>query len=219
MAKTKLFLIPAIGLLAFLGAAAAALAFQGRLNGNMFQTPQNTAGQPPHGRTHSVPQKAQDIEPLRKIKMAEFDKLASELEMTREALQRQAGELSKQEERLAMYRREVEAEEQALDLARGGLERREADLLKREKAIADRLVLIDQVEAANMRKSAAVYEAMEPAAAAASMLAADPATAARILYYMKEKKTAKVLAEFPDPKTASELLERFKSLQEMSESQ
>ncbi|MBM4019540.1 MAG: hypothetical protein FJ288_14680 [Planctomycetes bacterium] len=146
-----------------------------------------------------------------------YDLIKEIRQKTRECQKREEG-LAEQERRLQMTRQLLEKE--ALDLenlrlqaagAVARLKETQADLEKTRLAI-------ERQEQTNLKRTAAVYDKMDPAAAAQILqgLCANQqeADAVKILYYMTERAVAKVLAELADKNLAARLSDQMKRVRE-----
>ena len=128
--------------------------------------------------------------------------------------------------------RQIEQREERFAMARELLKQQIADLenlqvqllgpltsLKQERAKLDRSrVLIAQEERANIKKTATIYDKMDPASSSEILagMCQNRRTedAVKILYYMTERSAAKVLAAFTDRNLAAGLTESLKRIRE-----
>jgi len=210
----KKLMLPGAALLAFIAAIAITLAVQGRLGEALAGFPA-TKKTPSAGMFTPVAQQSPlPASPLRRMRISELDALVNDIKKTDRLYKVRDAALLQREERFKTYRKEIEAEKETIDRLRAELEARQADLVKREAALAKCVVQIDEMEAGALQKYARVYSAMEATRAAKQLGLVDSLDAAKILFYMAEKKSADILAEIQDPAKVSELLKHFKTLQE-----
>ncbi len=210
----KKLMIPGAALLAFISAIAIALAVQGRLGEALAGFPA-AEKLPSEKQFAAVPQqRPPQASPMRKMRISEFKELVEDIKKTDTLYKARDAALLQREERFKTYRKEVEAEKETIDRVRADVEAHEADLIKREAALTENLVQIDEVEAQALQKLATVYSGMDATRAAKHLSSIDSLDAAKILFYMAEKKSAGILEEIRNPAKVAELLKHFKTLQE-----
>ena len=146
-----------------------------------------------------------------------YDLIKEVRDKTEECRKRELA-LVQQEQRLQMTKdlltkqtQELEALRLQVNTAVTRLKDVQADLDKNRIAIA-------ADETKNLKRTAAVYDRMEPAAGSQilqSMCTNNQSPdAVKILYYMSERSVAKLLAEMPDKKLAASLVEQLKHVKE-----
>ena len=210
----KKLMIPGAALLAFIAAIATVLAVQGRLGEALAGFPAPTK-LPGDKQLTAVPQRPPPpASPMRKIRISEFEALVDDIKKTDTLYKARDAALLRREERFKIYCKEVEAEKETIDRVKASIEAHEADLIKREAALTENIVQIDEVEAQALQKLATVYSTMDATRAAKHLASVNSLDAAKILFYMAEKKSAPILEEIQNPAKVAELLKHFKTLQE-----
>ncbi len=210
----KKLMIPGAALLAFIAAIAITLAVQGRLGEALAGFPALKKSPSGDMFTPVAQQSPLPASPLRRMRISELDALVDDIKKTDRLYKVREAALLQREERFKTCRKEIEAEKETIDRVRAEIEALQADLVKRETALAKSLVQIDKVEAEALQKCATVYSAMEATHAAKQLNSLDALDAAKILFYMAEKKSAPILEEIQSPAKVAELLKHFKTLQE-----
>ncbi len=123
-----------------------------------------------------------------------------------------------QEQRLQVARQDLRTEAEHLETLRGRLATAAANLKEARAALEQTRLAIGADEQGNLKHTAAIYDAMEPEAAAGiveSMCSAGQhADAVKILHFMKERSVAKLLAAIEDRDLVADLCERMKRVHE-----
>jgi len=107
--------------------------------------------------------------------------------------------------RIGILMKDLQKEKDELLAMRGEIDAERARLKKEEVERNQRIIEIGRLEAAGLRKSAMIHEAMDPKKAAAAIATLDAEKGAKLLAFMQEKKAARILQEMK-PEAASELL-------------
>lgn len=210
MAGKKLVIIvmAGLGIVSF----AASFVLSGLLGGSPEPAPAaETAGATPPtpgaelAAAEGVVPKAKHLEELIKelrLRIAECREKESRLEQREMRIGLAEELLKKQAKELESLRMELVAPLTQLKEAKAELERT--------------MVVIARQEEANLKKTAAIYEKMEPAAGGAilSQMCANQQEqdVVKILHLMSERSAAKVLAEMPDKSLAARLSEKMKRI-------
>jgi len=145
------------------------------------------------------------IATMKHFSSEELSALLKEAERRNESLEAESRRLAEIEGRLAIYKQEIEREKQELLKIRSEIEQRHADVRKAERELALNVLQVEQAELAGLHRSAAIYESMEPAKAAAALALLDTGQAARLLSFIDEKRAARLIQEMP-PEKAAELM-------------
>jgi len=145
------------------------------------------------------------IATMRHFSSEELSALLKEAERRNEALEAEARRLAQTEGRLAIYKQEIEREKQELLKLRGEIEQTQGELSKAQRELAQKVSIVEQSEIEALRRSASIYESMEPARAAAALALLETAQAARLLSFIDEKRAARLVQEMA-PEKAAELM-------------
>jgi len=200
---------PAAGVGAFAVALVVILALTGRLGAVLGRVP-GIGGQT----TAPEPDQPKPVPTVSTLRFFSSEELASMLKEARELKQKAQGEVNRladEERRLGMLRQELQKERDELVRMQNELDTQRGELKKKELSLGERLIVIDQAEAAGLRRSALIYEAMEGKKAAPAIGALDRPQAAKVLSFMDEKKAARVLQEL-QPEVAAELMSLLRQL-------
>jgi len=212
MKKTlKIAIYPVSGLIVFVLALAVMLALKGDLDADVLR------GVPGAGK--NTPDDDGKIETVATMRYFSSEELTAMLKEARElkskSEEQQAG-LAQREQRLRICEQNIAKARLELLAMRSDLDSRKQDLRKAEKALESRVTLVDQAEAAGLRRSAMIHESMDPKKAAAALMALDADQAAGILAFVQEKKAARILQEM-EPESASDLLTRIRKVKNAPE--
>jgi flagellar motility protein MotE (MotC chaperone) len=153
-----------------------------------------------------------------RLKESQLDELAKQIGQKMADLSRREARLDEREKRLAMAEDVLRKEAQDLDNYRVQLV---APLtrVKEAQAELEKLQLkIAAEQKVNLKKTAAIYEKMESAAAANILKTMSDNRqeddAVKILHFMSERSAAKVLGELTDKALAARLTEKLKRISE-----
>lgn len=128
--------------------------------------------------------------------------------------------LAAEEKRLALARQLVEKETQDLEKLRLQLAANVTQLKQAQADLEKTRLAIQASETANLKRTAAIYDKMDPAAASKIIEGMctnqQEADAVKILHYMSERSVAKVLAEMTDKTLAARLCEQMKLIKEQA---
>lgn len=140
------------------------------------------------------------------------DKLAS--------LRRREEQVERRERQLDMAHEALRKDAQDLEALRLSLVSPLARLKEAKTELEQTRVLVTRGEAENIKKTALVYEKMDPASSSRILTemasSSQEADAARILHYMSERAAAKCLSEIADKKLAARLSDHLKRIKEES---
>jgi flagellar motility protein MotE (MotC chaperone) len=104
----------------------------------------------------------------------------------------------------------------SLERKSGEMQQKSKQLTEQNKELSQTVLRIEEVEKENIKRLAAVYDAMDAEAAAQHLQhMADTGkieTAVKILGAMRERQAAKIFAAFPDRTTVVQILEKLKSV-------
>lgn len=120
-------------------------------------------------------------------------------------------EVERERKRLELYRQELVGERDELLSLRQKISAQWDDIKATRATMEREVTELSNIEARNLKKIAATYEAMKPDRAAAVLKAGDESTAAKVLSLMRERSAAKVLDQM-DQEDAAKLTERIKLL-------
>jgi flagellar motility protein MotE (MotC chaperone) len=127
-------------------------------------------------------------------------------------------ELHKQQQRIRMAGELLKKEAQNLEDLRFKLVGPLAELKKARSELLHTRIDIQQQEKVNLKRSASIYEKMDPSSSSAILKemcsSRQEDDAAKILYYMSEKSAARLLGEMTDKAAAAELFEKLKRIRE-----
>lgn len=127
-------------------------------------------------------------------------------------------ELAKQQQRIRMAGELLKKEAQNLEDLRFKLVGPLAELKKAKSELLHTRISIRQEEQVNLKRSAGIYEKMDPASSSTILKemcsSSQENDAAKILYYMSEKSAARLLGEMTDKALAAKLFDKLKRIRE-----
>lgn len=167
-----------------------------------------------------APVTATSLTLLEGAKEQQLDDLAKELRRRLEECKRRQDDMDLRDQRLNVAQESLKKRADDLEAMRLQLVGPLAQLRDAQKQLESNRLMISQQEKTNIKRTAAIYEKMEPAKASRILTDMCGGTqeddAARILFYMSERTAAKVLAEMADKGLAAQLCDRLKRIQEES---
>jgi len=126
--------------------------------------------------------------------------------------------LTQQEQRLQMTKELLAKQTQELEALRLQVNTAVTHLKEVQGELDKNRIAIAADETKNLKRTAAVYDRMDPAAGGQilqSMCTGNQSSdAVKILYYMSERSVAKLLSEMSDKKLAGSLIEQLKRIKE-----
>jgi len=200
----KLAIYPLSGVVVFFLALVVMLAMKGKLNAESLQRVA-LVGAKTDTDAADEPQEIPTVATMRYFSSEELSAMLKEARELKAKCEADRARLVKREERLKIFRQDLAKAKEELLAMRAELDRRRAELRKAEQALEKRVTLVKQTEAAGLRRSAMIHEAMDPKKAAAALAALDEQQAAKTLAFIQEKKAARILEEMK-PEAASHLL-------------
>jgi flagellar motility protein MotE (MotC chaperone) len=193
-------LYPALGLAVFVVVLAVLLASKGSLNRDSLKNvPLVGGGQ------KKEPESVPTVETMRYFSSEELTAMLREARELKQKADKESERVAKRQKRLEILRGDLQREKQELLSMRSDLEGRAAEVRAAAKALDERLLLVDRIEAAGLQRSASIHEAMDPKKTAAAISELDRDQAAKLLSFIEEKKAARILQEM-EPKDSAELL-------------
>ena len=127
-------------------------------------------------------------------------------------------ELGVREQRLDVTRQNLQKDVNELNSLRVQLANEAANLKQKQQQLEDSMIKMSQIEAANVKKTATIYDKMDATSSAKIFISMctnkQLDDAVKILSFMTEQKAAKVLNEIgtSDPKIAVDLVQALKKL-------
>jgi flagellar motility protein MotE (MotC chaperone) len=176
------------------------------------------AGTTPGGAEGAANAGAAAVQEAPRIEEKHLYDLIKEVRQRIRDCQKREADLAEQDKRLQMTRQLLEKESQDLETLRTQLTASVTRLKEAQADLEKTRIAIDQKEQANLKRTAAVYDTMDAAAAAKiveGMCAnQQDADAVKVLFYMKERAVGKLLAEITDKGLAARLCEQTKRVKE-----
>jgi flagellar motility protein MotE (MotC chaperone) len=144
--------------------------------------------------------------------------LIKELRQKLRDCQRREEAIGEQEKRVQVARQVLDKEARDLESLRVQAASTVTQLKGAQAELEKTRVSIAKAEQANLKRTAAIYDKMDPAAAAKIFEGMcsnqQDGDAARILYYMQERSVGKLLAEIADKKVTARLCDQMKKVKE-----
>ena len=151
-------------------------------------------------------------------KEQQLDSLVKELHQKMEDCRHRQEELDTREGRLQLAQESLQKRSEELEAIQLKLVAPLAALKEAQADFKRQQVLVGVQEKANLKKTATIYEKMDPAKSArilGDMCGGSQADdAAKILHFMSERGAAKLMSEITDKGLAASLTEKLKNIQE-----
>ena len=144
--------------------------------------------------------------------------LIKELRQKLRDCQRREEAIGEQENRVHVAQQVLEKEARDLETLRVQAASTVTQLKEAQAELEKTRIAIAKAEQANLKRTAAIYDKMDPAAAAkifeGMCVNQQDGDAARILHYMQERSVGKLLAEIADRKVTARLCDQMKKVKE-----
>jgi len=208
------------------GVSFAASFFIGQLTSGPPQAAQATSGQA--GQTAAELTAPSDMslpsgmtEPTIHMKERELDYLIKELRLKLEAVAAREMQVDKREKRLALAEKLLKQQADELENLRLQLIAPLTRLREEQAKLRNALVTISQQEEANLKRTAKIYERMDPEKGGEIFTSMcrnnQEQDVVKILYFMSDRMAAKVLAAIADTQLAARLCESLKKVTQRQE--
>jgi flagellar motility protein MotE (MotC chaperone) len=182
--------------------------------------PAPSATTEPSAASRAVPPPAPDAMAPDSPKEQQLDDLVKELRRKIAECGKRQDELDQREKHLQIANEAFKKRAEELDAVRLQLVTPLATLKDAQTELQRKRAVVGLQEKANLKRTAAIYDKMDPTKAARIILdmcgADQEQDAAKILHFMTERGAAKLLAEVADKGLAARLCDQLKRLQEES---
>ena len=154
-------------------------------------------------------------------KEQQLDSLVKELRQKMEDCRRHQEDLDQREARMQLAQESLQKRSEELETLQLKLVTPLTALKEAQADFKRQQVLVALQEKANLKRTAAIYEKMDPAKCARILSdmcgGSQEEDAAKILHFMSERGAAKLMAEISDKGLAASLTEKLKNIQEEKE--
>ena len=153
-------------------------------------------------------------------KEQQFDDLVKELRRKLEECRKRQDDLDQREQHMRIANESFKKRAEELEALRLQLMAQLPTLKDAQAELQRNRVLVSQQEKTNIKRTAAIYDKMEPTKGARIIMdmcgGSQEEDAAKILHFMTERGAAKLLAEVADKGLAARLTDQLKRMQEES---
>jgi flagellar motility protein MotE (MotC chaperone) len=222
-----LFLVSFVGFAKARGGIASPAAAKVPLLGGLLKAPASSeaapaAGQPQDAQAQTSPPLpgGREVPFLRFGPEAKLQRLTQELDAKRTEYETALRDAQRRSRELDAWERQLKEERdslrEAFDKEKQELTQLQGQLAAKESELAQRQVIVQQSEEANLKKTAEIYGKMTPERAAQVLTqmynAGQQDTVVKIIYLMQDRSAAKTLEAITDAKVGAQITEKLKQV-------